>query len=273
MKGAQTLCPYSLDPLSKIKTNEEHIVPMGVGAPENFTVTAAMAENSRLNEELDSLFVNSSYVRYLAVLCGARSRSGDVSLNVNGKCVETNTDLSVDINSKGITPNVKKHTTKNEDGTYRIKIIDHQESAVLSGIMNGLKKKGMVGEVKNKEKTELGLIEFTLDVDVNIVKRSIIKSAYLFLVNEFGDDFILSCSGGKFRRAINYSGSNDLDNFGLDCKLFPNYMDGGFFNRFKNKDEHTLSLIVGAPGGNIIVYVSILGGFDGLFRVPSNFGI
>lgn len=69
----QTLCPYALTPLASGESNDEHILPVALGAPASFTVRALAAENSRMNDLIDEPTVNDPMVRFLAMSQGVVS--------------------------------------------------------------------------------------------------------------------------------------------------------------------------------------------------------
>ena len=80
----QTLCPYALTLLASGESNDEHILPVALGAPASFKIRALTAENSRMNDLVDEPTISDPLVRFLAMSQGVVSRSGNVKAIVDG---------------------------------------------------------------------------------------------------------------------------------------------------------------------------------------------
>lgn len=81
-----TLCPYLVKPLVEIDPiNKEHVLPVGIGAPESFYVEASLSENSRLNDLVDAPMINDPLIKMLCMLAEVDGRSGSKAVTMHGK--------------------------------------------------------------------------------------------------------------------------------------------------------------------------------------------
>lgn len=269
----QTICPYTLQSLNSIKVNEEHIIPMGLGVPSNFTVPASLNENNRLNKELDSIFVNDNYIKFLAATGEVSSRSGPVSLTLDGVGVQSGTSVACTFTHNDLQPKVKRHITKNENGTITVQGYPEQLESEFNRLQKDFAKKGMRIEKTDERALDNEAVKLTMQFDLFVAEKSIAKIAYLYAVSVFGDSFINSTSAEKFRLAFNSETKDVFDGLNFQGKFFLTDKNRNSpFQRLKKDDGHMLVIVDLNGGGNsIFVYVSLFGFIDGYYKIDKNF--
>lgn len=98
----QKHCPYSTRLLTDCETvNKEHILPMALGAPQSFCVSADAGENSRMNDLIDSPACNNSLTRLIAASQGVVSRSGPVEVELIGTETSTGNEVRSKLSQDG----------------------------------------------------------------------------------------------------------------------------------------------------------------------------
>lgn len=271
----QTVCPYTLQPLKSIEVNGEHIIPMGLGVPSNFTVPASLNENNRLNKELDSIFVNDSYIKFLAATGEVSSRSGPVSLTLDGVGVQSGTNVACTFTHNDLQPKVKRHITRNEDGTITVQGYPEQLESEFNRLRKDFAKKGMRIEKTDERALDNEAVKLTMQFDLFVAEKSIAKIAYLYAVSVFGDSFINSTSAERFRLAFNSETKDIFDGLNFQGRFFLTDKNRNSpFQRLKKDDGHMLAIMDLNGGGNyIFVYVSLFGCVDGYYKIKKDFAV
>lgn len=269
----QTICPYTLQSLNSIKVNGEHIIPMGLGVPSNFTVPASLNENNRLNKELDSIFVNDNYIKFLAATGEVSSRSGPVSLTLDGVGVQSGTSVACTFTHNDLQPKVKRHITKNENGTITVQGYPEQLESEFNRLQKDFAKKGMRIEKTDERALDNEAVKLIMQFDLFVAEKSISKIAYLYAVSVFGDSFINSTSAEKFRLAFNSETKDVFDGLNFQGKFFLTDKNRNSpFQKLKKDDGHMLVIAdLNGGGDSIFVYVSLFGFIDGYYKIDKDF--
>ncbi len=80
-----TICPYTLVSVADLSAPSlEHIIPDALGGPNGFSVTADQKMNSQLGTSVDADLINDHVLKFLAMSYGVKTRTGDVSLSLEG---------------------------------------------------------------------------------------------------------------------------------------------------------------------------------------------
>jgi hypothetical protein len=199
----QTLCPYSLSPLASGESNEEHILPVALGAPASFTVRALAAENSRMNDLIDEPTVNDPLVRFLAMSQGVVSRSGNVKATVDGTVHGSGEDVRATFSQGGL--DLKFHQpvdTDNQGRVIGVRGFGDVAKQMATQIAANYAKKGIAIELGAEASKEQPQLNMQLVGDMLMVRRQLFKIAYLTTVRIFGDQAIIGPSGQQFRAAM-----------------------------------------------------------------------
>lgn len=201
----QTLCPYTTSPLSEsAMTNKEHILPVSLGAPDSFFVWSDAAENSRYNDLIDAPAGNDQLLRFIAMTQGVKSRSGTVSANVPGTIDETGDVVITEFSADGIKVKFRNPIERDpETGAVRVvKGYGGDAKSLADTVQANAAKKGITLELGDARSIEGAWINGRLEGDLSIIRRELVKTAYLMTVRVFGDAAISSLSGSQFRDAM-----------------------------------------------------------------------
>jgi hypothetical protein len=265
----QKYCPYSTLLLTACETvNQEHILPMALGAPQSFCVLADAEANSRMNDLIDSPVCNDSLIRLIAASQGVVSRSGPVEVELIG----TETATGNEVRSK-----------LSQDGAeFRFsKPVDVDPT---NGIMKGVRGFGDAAEQlaqqikRNYERKHKGArvelgeaishqqpsIEHKLEFDLNLLRQELVKIAYLMTVRVFGDQAILSPSGALYRAAMFAKDTAAITATGIKGSTY-NAMPPGFPK--PRNGQHALTCF--RLGENILSAVTLFGTFNAFFATPA----
>lgn len=265
----QKHCPYSTRLLTACETvNQEHILPMALGAPQSFCVWADAGKNSKMNDLIDSPVCNDSLMRLIATSQGVVSRSGPVKVELIG--IEATTGNEV-------------RSTLSKDGAgFRFsKPVDVDPA---SGVVKGVRGFGdaavqLAQQIKrNYERKHKGAcvelgeainhqqpwIKHELELDLNLLRQELVKIAYLMTVRVFGDQAILSSSGALYRAAMFANDATAMKATGIKGSAY-NSMPPGFPK--PRSGQHALTCF--RLGDNIMTGVTLFGMFNAFFVTPA----
>ena len=265
----QKHCPYSARLLTACETvNQEHILPMALGAPHSFCVPADAGENSKMNDLIDSPVCNDSLIRLIATSQGVVSRSGPVEAKLIG--TETTTGSEV-------------RGTLSQDGA-KFRFSKPVDVDPTSGVVKGVRGFGDAAEQLARQikrdyerkhkgaRVELGeaishqqpWIEHELKLDLNLLRQELVKIAYLMTVRTFGDQAILSSSGALYRAAMFAIDVTAMNATGIQGSTY-SAMPLGFPKPRSN--QHALTCF--RLGDKIMSGVTLFGMFNAFFATPA----
>lgn len=263
----QTLCPYSVKPLAEISnTNGEHILPYAFGAPESFTVPADKAENTKMNELIDSPAINDPLMRLLATTQGVKSRSGFVSAKLEGVVTSSGDKVEATLGQTGIDVRFSKPVDIDENGLVKgVRGFGGAAEKLMKQLQRDNARKGRqveMGETVSESNPHLSL---SLTGDFNIIHKEIRKIAYLMTVCVFGDNAILSRSGEIYRAAIHAETEDEIRATGLgggtNIDIIPTLARA-------KPNEHALTCF--RMGNKIISAVILFGSIAGFCITPAD---
>lgn len=264
---AQTRCPYCCELLDKISSvNEEHILPVALGAPKAFFVPAAADENSRMNKLIDSPTTNDPLIRMLAAGQGVVSRSGPVVLNVDGVVSGSDQKVKTVLSKSDVQVRFAKPVEVDE-ATGHVKGVRGFGDAAMQHalqIQRDHEKKGIQIELGETVQQAKPSVNVRLSANLVVIRQELIKTAYLFTVRVFGDDAIVSPSGGIFRAAMLCTTLEAIAATGLggspQCPLPP------IFPKLA-PNQHALCTL--RIDDEILTAVSLFGTFNCLVKTPA----
>lgn len=265
--AAQTLCPYSTEPLDgSAPENAEHILPSALGAPENFTLPAKAAKNLEMNELIDEPAIHDPVLRLMAVAQGVKSRSGSVKVDLQGTAVALGADARVTLSQEGATFKLRNPVDRDpETGEIRGILGFGDDAEKLAGqFQRDSAKKGKkvaTGETIPHPSE----VHIRTAMDYHVVRRELLKIAYLMTVRVFGDEAILSDSGQLYRAAMMTSTVEELKEVGISGAAFQDFYPG--FPRPQQRNHHVLTCV--RMGETIVSAVTLFGGINGFFVTPS----
>lgn len=258
----QTLCPYTAKKLCDLSSvNDEHVLPVAIGAPKRFFVRASERENSRLNELVDSPFSNNDLVRFFAMSQGVVSRSGPITANVPATVVESGDAITTGWSKDGLQIRFNKPVVLDEETGQVAGVKGYGEEAMKHAerIKRDYAKKGITVELGQTISDSNPKIHVRLGIDNNIVFNELLKIAYLVTVWVFGDDAINSKSGEMYREALDRLDTNTLDELGL---RYGGGLPTGFDGKIRSDQHELISLVL---GGDLITSVNLFGVFAAFF--------
>ena len=263
----QTLCPYSTEPLDGSEPeNAEHILPSALGAPENFTVPAKAAKNLEMNKLIDEPAIHDPVLRLLAVAQGVKSRSGSVKVDLQGTAIALGADVRVTLSQDGATFKLRSPVDRDpETGEIRgIMGFGDDAQKLADQFQRDNAKKGKTvaaGDVIPHPSD----VHVETAMDYHVVRRELLKIAYLMTVRVFGDDAIVSESGRLYRAAIMTSTVEELKEVGIGGATFQDFPPG--LPRPHQKNQHVLTCV--RIGRTILSGVTLFGGINGFFVTPA----
>ncbi|MBN9368425.1 MAG: hypothetical protein BGO36_04630 [Burkholderiales bacterium 68-10] len=199
----QTLCPYALTPLTAGESNDEHILPVALGAPDNFTVRALVAENSRMNDLIDEPTIIDPLVRFMAMSQGVTSRSGSVRATVDGAVRGSGESVKATFSQNGV--DLKFHPPVDTDSQGRVigvRGFGEDARKMAEQIAANYAKKGIAVELGPETSQGRPQLDLGLGGDMLMIQRQLFKIAYLMTVRIFGDEAITGSSGQQLRAAM-----------------------------------------------------------------------
>lgn len=218
-----TLCPYLVRPLIEVgQINREHVLPIGIGAPESFFVEAALSENSRLNELIDAPMINDQLIKMLCMMAGIKGRSGGKTATMHGE-VEVGGQFTAHVSKENINFKYRKPIEKNKlTGEILVKGFGEEVFEQAAKVAKNRASKGGSGEdditmlIHSKQRLDMSFYS-----DFMLIIREAIKAAYLFTVKVYGDIAITSKSGYVFRAAFEACNDDALRASGLYWQQLP----------------------------------------------------
>lgn len=266
----QTFCPYSLSPLAAGESNEEHILPVALGAPASFTVRALAAENSRMNDLIDQPTVNDPLVRFLAMSQGVVSRSGPVKATVSATVHHSGEGVRATFTNDGL--DLKFHQPVDTDSDGRVigvRGFGNAARQMAAQIVANYAKKGITTQLETERSEGSPQLQVRLVGDMLLVRRQLFKIAYLTTVRIFGDEAITGLSGQQFRAAIMAESDEELTRCKISSSAFRPLLPG--FARSTGHGEHAITCAI-MPGIGLATSVDLFGCFT-LFVVTPADGI
>lgn len=266
MPASQTLCPYTNLPLSSIeRVNEEHVLPVAIGAPTKFSVKASELENSRMNDLIDAPFSNDALIRFLSMSQGVVSRSGPIVAQLPATLTSSGEAVKLALSQNGLelkfaNPVVTDPETGRVTGVRGFGDAANEHAQRVKRDHAKKKIAVEIGETISSPNPEV-LASF--NGDTYLVEKELLKIAYLMTVWCFGDSAINSESGAMYRQGLETSRDEDLGSIG---------MRGGTVNipgiscERETGTHVLLSVII---GGNLITSVSLFGVFAAVYATPA----
>lgn len=207
MKSMHTLCPYLATPLSECPSiNGEHILASALGTPDSFVLQCDESENQRLNVDLDAPALRMEVLQLLAVANGVVSRSGKDSVTLTGT-LPNGDAAKVRLSTAGaqftIARPVETHPITGL--VSAVKGFGPQAQQRASEVVKQYRRKGIQVELSEPQ-PQPSDVKVSAALDLNLLLRFMIRSAYLVTVAALGDVAIDSVSGAQYRRAINTTG-------------------------------------------------------------------
>lgn len=255
----QSLCPYLAKPLAEIApVNEEHVLPVAIGAPSRFFVKAAESENSRFNTLIDAPFSNEPLVRFLAMSQGVNSRSGPVVAKIPATLLSSGELVNVAFSKAGFDLKFANPIKKDAETGFVAGVLGFGDEAMKHAlkVQRDYAKKNIhvnLGDVVTEHKP---LLHVSLSLDNSVVWRELLKIAYLMTVWSFGDKAIDSRSGTEYRRGLNASRSQFIQ-IRHTTDDIPGITTKG------KADSHSLMCVI--LGKELITSVKLFGGFAATF--------
>lgn len=262
----QSLCPYTVKPLAEISnTNGEHILPRAFGSPESFTVPADEAENIRMNDLIDSPAINDPLMRLLAASQGVKSRSGSVSVKLEGIVTGSGEEVIATLGQEGIDFRFAVPVDVDENGSVKgVRGFGDAAQKLANQVQRDNARKGRKMEVGETVSQPNPHLSFRLAGDLNSIHKEIRKIAYLMTVRVFGDEAIQSRSGKIYRAAIHAETEEEIQATGLgggtNIDLIPTLA------RAKH-NEHALTCF--RIGATIVSAVILFGSIAGVCITPA----
>jgi hypothetical protein len=260
------LCPYGNQPLASIqRINEEHVLPVAIGAPAKFFVMASELENSRMNDLIDAPFSNDQLIRFLAMSQGVESRSGPVIAQLPATVTSSGEAVKVAFSQNGLdlkftNPVVTDPETGRVSAVRGFGDTAHEHA---QRIKRDYAKKNIDLEIGLTISDPRPHLNVSFTGDTFVIGREMMKIAYLMTVWCFGDRAIDSQSGEIYRIGLRKNRDEDMDSFGMkrtttripgiSCKSEP--------------DTHVLMSTV--LNGELVTSVQLFGTFAGIFITPA----
>lgn len=264
----QSLCPYTTKLLAETSNvNDEHILPIALGAPQSFYVRATEEENTRMNVLIDSPASNDPLLRFIAMAAGVESRSGGIKselkgvLDGSGEAVAaTFTTGKVDLKF------MKPVDTDPANGQVRgVRGFGTQAEAQANLIQANSAKKGKIIEIGEVQSRESPWIKINMAADLHIIRAELIKIAYLMSVRVFGDDAIKGMGGTQFRAAMIAADAKAIEATGIVGGLSEGLPAP--FDKPVERNEHLVASVNMGP--QLFTVVQLFGTFSAFFLTPS----
>lgn len=266
----QTLCPYALTPLASGKCSDEHILPLALGAPANFTVRALAAENGRMNTLIDGPTVNDPLVRFLAMSQGVVSRSGNVKAEVDGVVHGSGEDVRVTFSQNGLDLKFRQPVDTDSQGrVIGVRGFGDEAKQMATRIAANYAKKGIAIELEAEASQGRPQLNMQLVGDMQMIRRQLFKIAYLTTVRIFGDEAITGPSGQLLRAAMMAESDETLALIKVAGAAFRPLPPG--LARSARHAEHAITCAA-MPNIGLITSVDLFGCFT-LFTVTPTDGI
>lgn len=197
-------CPYSLRQIADIDSSREHVIPDALGGPNGLALNADAETNNKLGEGVDARLINSPLMAMSASRARVQTRSGPVTLKLQGELLADESPVDIRISEDGSTnfrsrvPVVKDRTTGE---VVAVRGFGGAAQKQLEDLSTGHARKGRV--VLAGEATTL---DPTTHVSVGYnrveVEQALAKIAYLTAVWTFGDAFLDTAAAGAFRALV-----------------------------------------------------------------------
>ncbi|WNC94378.1 hypothetical protein RI103_34975 [Paraburkholderia sp. FT54] len=265
--AVQTRCPYSTDVLDGSEPeNAEHILPVAFGAPDNFTVPAKAAKNTEMNDLIDEPAIHDPIMRLIAAAQGVQSRSGAVKVDLAGTAVETGANVRVTLGQGHATFKLRNPVDRDPvTGEIRgVMGFGDDAQKLLEQFQRDYAKKGKM-VVADEAIPRHSDVNVQTAMDYHVVRRELVKIAYLMTVRAFGDQAIMSESGRLYRAAMMASTIEEFKSVGIGGATFQDFFAGT--PRPQRKSQHALTCVKLGP--TIMSSVTLFGGFNGVFVTPA----
>lgn len=263
----QTLCPYTTDLLANAAlVNNEHILPVAIGAPANFHVLADASMNSEMNDLIDSPFSNDPMIRFLAMSQGVKSRSGPVTATVRGVVKSTNDDVEAVFSRSSVDVKFRKPvvTDPATGSVSMVKGFGEQAASQAAAVLKNYARKGIHVELGDTVTAPDSSLQMGMNLNTNLLRQQLFKIAYLMTVRNWGDQAILSKSGEMYRQALRVTGDDAYGEIGFKGGVtspLPPILQQPACN------EHLLVTFV--QSGYLVCVITLFGTFTASFISPA----
>lgn len=191
--------------------NDEHVLPDALGAPSNFTVPAHVKANAEMNFEIDAPAINDDLMRLIASINDVRSRSGDVTVSLNGTEKESGLPVVVTLRGSGIGLKYKKPVEEDGD-KVTIRSFSEEGEKIMKSMTRAREAKGYaVRSFQRQEGSLQPTIQVSMSGNLHLINRELLKIAYLACVKEFGDQAIRADFGAMLRQAMMIKVGSELN--------------------------------------------------------------
>lgn len=263
----QTLCPYSTSPLNSAESNDEHVLPVALGAPASFSVRALVAENNRINFLIDEPTVNDPLMRFLAMSQGVVSRSGSVKAEIKGTVDVTGESIKAVFSHDGLDLKfLQPVDTDSEGRVIGVRGFGEVARQMATQVAANYAKKGIATQFENEEFSEGQQLNLHLVSDMAMIRRQLFKIAYLSSVRLFGDEAIKSKSGELFRAAMMATSNAELAACGISGAAF-RPLPPGFAPPTTNSEHSIVCALISSVG--LVTSVNLFGCFTLFTATPS----
>ena len=205
MSVTHLICPYTLKPLADLKNvNTEHIFADALGGTGDYIVKVDALANSRLGAGIDVDFINSSLIAPLRTRLGIKTRSGPPQWKLRGKTQITKRDVEVVFNSDGGVEirYIKPIEFAPSGKTATIIIAPEKRDAFLAEFSANMKRKGKEFTIGPEVSGTPEKIILDASVQLDELKRGLIKIAYLAAYEFLGDVFLSDPLIPEWHKAI-----------------------------------------------------------------------
>jgi hypothetical protein len=264
---AQLLCPYTTKLLAETSNvNDEHILPVALGAPQSFYVRATEEENSRMNDLIDAPASNDPLLRFIAMAAGVEGRSGAVRSEVKGKLVGSGEAVLASFTTGNVDLKFMKPVDVENGEIKGVRGFGEQAAVQANLVKKNSAKKGKLIEIGEVQSQPSPWVHMNLVADLHVIRAELIKTAYLMSVRVFGDDAIKGESGALFRAAMTAVDADAIKATGIV---------GGVSNGLPppfdvpvEKNEHLIASLY--MGSQIFTVVQLFGTFSAFFLTPTS---
>jgi hypothetical protein len=197
-----TICPYTLQPITEIDASREHVIPDALGGPNGFAVRASAAANSDWGHTIDAAFINSHVAGICASRLGLKTRSGPADLKLRGELASDGSPAEVSLSLAETEFRLRSPIVKDDKGELvAVRGYGDQAQKELDRVVADLKRKGKTVEVGVATPMD-GEVHARIKVNAKDLGLGLIKIAYLANVWFLGDDFTRSEVAAIFRERL-----------------------------------------------------------------------
>jgi hypothetical protein len=152
---------------------------------------------------------------HLAATQGVRSRSGEVSVQLQATVVETGEPMTITIDKNGIGERRIPRSHRRDPVTGMISLAGFEEA--LEQFSEGMARKNKSIQTTNHRTLHNPVIRVDIPRDDFAILRGLAKIAYLMIFRTLGDSFALSETAKTYREAIQATNWDEYDACKLRC--------------------------------------------------------